>query len=389
MEAGRVPTTGDRLHASTPMADPETIEVYERSAAAWTAARSAEDQDHVAWVEGNRRPGPLLDIGCGPGWHLTDAAPPTVALDPASAMLDLVGHHASAAARIRAVAEALPLAAGSIGGALANRVYLHLPSAEVPLALADLHRVLADGGPAFVCMMGDERGQQFRAGGQFPGRLFSAWEQRRLHEVLHRAGFSVDEFTVRESADVERAGRPRRFEIRLRRAVTLADTVGPEMGVLICGLNPSVYSAEAGVAFARPGNRFWPAALAAGMVSRDRDPRHALLAHGIGMTDLVKRPTRRADQLSPNEYRTGVEELERQVRWLRPKVVCFVGLAGWRAAVDRTAVAGVQRAGFGGTTAYLMPSTSGINASSSLADLTAHLRQALQLAGGGPTARPG
>ena len=34
----------------------------------------------------------------------------------------------------------------------------------------------------------------------------------------------------------------------------------------MCGLNPSLYAADAGVGFARPGNRFWPAALAAGIV---------------------------------------------------------------------------------------------------------------------------
>ena len=41
------------------------------------------------------------------------------------------------------------------------------------------------------------------------------------------------------------------------------------MRLFVCGLNPSVYSADAGVGFARPGNRFWPAALAAGIVTTD------------------------------------------------------------------------------------------------------------------------
>ena len=45
---------------------------------------------------------------------------------------------------------------------------------------------------------------------------------------------------------------------------SLPDIIGPGMRLLICGLNPSVYSAETLVGFGRPGNRFWPAALAAG-----------------------------------------------------------------------------------------------------------------------------
>ena len=65
------------------------------------------------------------------------------------------------------------------------------------------------------------------------------------------------------------------------------------MRLLVCGLNPSIYSADAGVGYARPGNRFWPAAIAAGLVTEDRDPRHALSHHGVGITDLVKRATGR------------------------------------------------------------------------------------------------
>ena len=66
---------------------------------------------------------------------------------------------------------------------------------------------------------------------------------------------------------------------RLERVWTLPDTVGPDMRLLISGLNPSPAAADDGVGFARPGNRFWPAALAAGLVERDRDPDHALAAH--------------------------------------------------------------------------------------------------------------
>ena len=98
------------------------------------------------------------------------------------------------------------------------------------------------------------------------------------------------------------------------------------------------------------------------------------------MTDMVKRATPNASQLSLDEYRFGAARLERLVEWLEPAAVCFVGLAGWRAAVDRNAVAGAQERAFGGRPAYVMPSTSGANASSKLADLTAHMEKALVLA---------
>ena len=163
---------------------------------------------------------------------------------------------------------------------------------------------------------------------------------------------------------------------RLTRFWTLPDTVGADMRMLISGLNPSPAAADAGVGFARPGNRFWPAALAAGLVSVDRDPVHALTQHGVGMTDVVKRTTRRADELDPTEYADGMARLERMVDRLGVPTVCFVGLAGWRAARDRRAVAGWQPDALGGARVYLMPSTSGLNASSQLPDLTAHLEAA-------------
>ena len=57
---------------------------------------------------------------------------------------------------------------------------------------------------------------------------------------------------------------------------TLADSVGPGMRLLVCGINPSPFSADVGVGYGRPGNRFWPAAVAAGVAPVDRDPVAAL-----------------------------------------------------------------------------------------------------------------
>jgi double-stranded uracil-DNA glycosylase len=168
--------------------------------------------------------------------------------------------------------------------------------------------------------------------------------------------------------------------VRVRRLRSLPDTVGAGMRLLVCGLNPSGYSADAGVGYARPGNRFWPAALLAGVASVPRDPVHALETDGLGITDLVKRATVAASELTAAEYRAGVGRLERLVHWLRPGAVCFVGLAGWRAAVDRHARPGPVDGGFAGVPAYVMPSTSGLNARVPPAELAGHLRAAASLA---------
>jgi TDG/mug DNA glycosylase family protein len=222
------------------------------------------------------------------------------------------------------------------------------------MALAHLHRDMAVGSPLALQV---DRGD------------CDAQRAARLRDLVVGAGFDVDELHVEEEG----------IRVRARRARTLSDTVGPGMRLLVCGLNPSVYAADFGVGYARPGNRFWPAARAAGIIERDRDPVDALVHHGIGMTDLVKRATTGASALSAAEYRDGAARVERLAHWLRPGAVCFVGLAGWRAAVDRNAAPGEQAAGFGGVPAYVMPSTSGANAHARLDDLADHLRAAAAL----------
>lgn len=166
------------------------------------------------------------------------------------------------------------------------------------------------------------------------------------------------------------------------RARTLADHVGPGLRLLVCGLNPSLYAADAGVAFARPGNRFWPALVGAGLTAPEhaRRPDRVLEIDRIGFTDLVKRATRAAGELDPEEYRAGVARVERLVRWLQPAVVCFLGLSGYRQAVARRAVAGPLPDGFGGRPAYLMGNPSGLNAHCRPPELIEHLRAAVALA---------
>ena len=192
-------------------------------------------------------------------------------------------------------------------------------------------------------------------------------------ELVTGAGFTV------ESARRVRG----RWLIDARRDRTLPDFVGGGMRLLVCGLNPSLVAADAGFGYAGATNRFWSAAVAASLVTRPREPLAALVDDRVGMTDLVKRATPNADSLTPAEYQAGAERVARLVEWLRPGVVLFVGLAGWRAAVDRRAQPGPQASPFGGVPAYVMPSTSGRNARTTPAELADHMRRALSLSGSG------
>ena len=361
------------------MSDEATSRIYQQQASAWAGARSAVHLDAVRWLNQERQSGPIIDIGTGPGWHLEPCQAPAVGLDVATAMLELARDR-SDHPLVQASAADLPFRSGSVGGAIASRVYNHLPLSANPLALADLHRSLQPDAPVILQFLAQDEtnastaagwGRDVRSRGPFAGRLNSQWTERGLTDLLDGGGF------LASGSNNDYNGCR---TIRARRRFSLADTVGAEMAVLVCGLNPSPTSAEMGVGFGRPGNRFWPAALAAGLVSVDRDPIHALRHHGLGMTDLVKRVTRRAGELDAAEYRQGFERVERLVGWLKPRIVCFVGLAGWRTVVDRRAKPGLQPDDLAHRPVYVMPSTSGLNASSRLEDLTEHFRTVAGLA---------
>lgn len=358
--------------------DASTVDVYERNAEAWTALRSPRHLAAVAWLDVERVGGiAVADLGCGPGWHLKPLRPPRVGLDASGAMLRLARREVDAPL-VQASVGALPFAAGSLGGAVASRVHTHLAAVDNPMALADLHRCLVTDAPVLFELLthvGDDPepdgwGSDVHSGDPFPGRLISQWTDRGIRDLLEGAGFSI------ESDDNSTPGRR---SVRARRLLTLPDTVGPDMAVLVCGLNPSIHAAEAGVGFVTPSNRFWPGALSAGLVSVDRDPYQAFSRDRVGMTDLVKRATRRAEDLDHDEYRSGLARVERLAAWLRPRIVCFVGLSGWRVAADRQAKVGLQPQDLAGRPVYVMPSTSGLNAHCQLPEVIDHLTEVRRL----------
>ena len=223
-----------------------------------------------------------------------------------------------------------------------------LPATEVPMWLWTHHRLLEAGMLVEVVVP------------------TATMEPGLVGVVLEGAGFGAVDVTTRRGTVVATARRER----------SLADTVAVGMSLLCVGLNPSPYAADVGVGFARPGNRFWPAALESGIVTVDRDPLDALRSHGVGMTDLAKRATVRADELTPAEFTHGIDRLDTLCRWLSPRAVCLVGLSGWRAAVDRRAVVGWQDRRLGGCPTFVMHNPSGLNAHVTVSDLADQLRTA-------------
>ena len=148
--------------------------------------------------------------------------------------------------------------------------------------------------------------------------------------------------------------------------------LGPGLQVLFCGINPSLRSAEVGHHFARPGNRFWPALHLAGFTPRRLRPEEdgELPRFGVGLTNLVDRPTRTAAELSGDELRAGVADLAALASAWKPGVVAVLGVTAYRLAFGRPrADLGPQPETIGGQPLWVLPNPSGLNAHHQLPDL--------------------
>lgn len=114
---------------------------------------------------------------------------------------------------------------------------------------------------------------------------------------------------------------------------TLPHYVRDGLRLIWAGYNPSIFSAEAGHYYARPGNAFWRQLSASGLVRRPTGPADdALLMDeaGIGFTDLCDRPTSRALELTPEEVRAGAQRLRDELERFQPLAAAFNGRGVYR-----------------------------------------------------------
>jgi len=202
------------------MQDEQVAAAYDLRAAEYIALLGSLDQmerPDVALIGRWRdeTPGRLLDAGCGPGlWTAFLAHPESDPDDPESgpadpdrvAGRDVVGIDVSAAflaaARERhpalrfetASMRELPFPDGSFGGILAWYSLIHVPPSELPVVLAELARVLADGGRILIGYFDGEPGEPF-AHAVAPAYY---WSADALTPLLKDAGFAVTHAERRE-----------------------------------------------------------------------------------------------------------------------------------------------------------------------------------------------
>ena len=181
-----------------------------------------------------------------------------------------------------------------------------------------------------------------------------------------------------------------RDELERCRDRAVPDLLDDGVRLLIVGINPSLWTAATQAHFAHPGNRFWPALLRAGLITRPIDvtagmqpgDRDHVLQRGIGITNLVNRATARADELHPDELQAGADRLRAVVDRRSPRVVAVAGITAYRTAFGvRRASRGPQPEAFGPAQLWVVPNPSGLNAHETVESLARADRDAGRNAG--------
>lgn len=181
-----------------------------------------------------------------------------------------------------------------------------------------------------------------------------------------------------------------RAELESFRDASVDDLMPPHPKLVFVGINPGLWTAATGTHFAHPGNRFYPALAAAGIIPRipdfaaglGDDDRRMFLDAGIGISNLVHRATARADELDRAELREGAVRLAADVAAWHPRVVAVVGLTAYRQGFERPkARAGRQDERIADAELWVVPNPSGLNAHATVADLARAYAEPARAAG--------
>jgi double-stranded uracil-DNA glycosylase len=160
--------------------------------------------------------------------------------------------------------------------------------------------------------------------------------------------------------------------------------------LLFVGINPGLWTAATQTHFAHPLNRFYPAIFRAGITTRPIDAsagmtpedRDYFRARGIGFTNIVRRATAKASELSNAELKDGGAELFSLVTRRKPAVVAIAGITAYRTAFNRPkAKQGLQPEPLAGAELWVVPNPSGLNAHETVPTLAAAYAEAARAAG--------
>lgn len=158
---------------------------------------------------------------------------------------------------------------------------------------------------------------------------------------------------------------------------TLPDYLRKGMKLILVGANPGDRSARVGHYYAGRTNQFWPIMYESGVIPEPlgyEDDRRCL-EFGIGMTDLVKRPTRGIEEIERQEYAEGRVLLAQKLEEMRPRVIAFNGKTVYEKFTGRPCKLGLQKEKLYDAQVFVLPSTSGQNAGTDRGVKTRYFKQ--------------
>lgn len=144
------------------------------------------------------------------------------------------------------------------------------------------------------------------------------------------------------------------------------DILTKGLDVIFCGMNPATTAASDGHNFSNPNNRFWATLHLAGFTARRLQPceEWRLLEYGCGITVAVDRPTSRADEILPSEFKRARSKLEAKISHYAPRAIAFLGKRAFSYMMEETGIIwGPQRLRFAETSTWVLPNPSGRNRS--------------------------
>ena len=165
----------------------------------------------------------------------------------------------------------------------------------------------------------------------------------------------------------------------------LPDYIAPGLRVLFVGINPGLRSAQVGHHFAGYSNRFWKLLADSKLIPVPLTYREdgRLLEWGIGLTNVVPRPTKGIDELTIQDYHEGRMHLINVIKDIRPQVVALLGLgiarlllsdsSGTEGVVRKKSdklTLGLQSVLLHHTPVFVLPNPSGRNAHYSYQDMS-------------------
>lgn len=144
----------------------------------------------------------------------------------------------------------------------------------------------------------------------------------------------------------------------------LPDILEAELSIVFVGINPGTTSAQVGHYYARATNLFWPMLHESGLIPHPLKPEDdwKLVRFGIGLTDVVKRSSDSASDLTRAEFEAGAIVVQNKIKMYRPRIVCLNGLTAYRALFGRNEGPGAKPERIGESNVFVVPSTSRRNA---------------------------